>query len=148
MKIDHRRWIIISSIQKRIFEMEAIITADSLLPLHKIPQRLVQTFNDRSDSFFYVEEKWLEIIEQTEKPHVEWLLSVLDESNLQQDLFCAAMGEFFLFESPRVIFQIPPLTEFKPEELKNALWSRPKFGVDCDVNFGLRCVTRVLMRTP
>lgn len=140
--------MVISSIQLRIIEMEAIITDDSVLPVPETPLQLVRKFNRKMDSFFYIEEKWLQIVNEKDTPRVRWLIALLKAGNLQRDLFCTAMGEFFFLRPPVVNSEIPPITEFEPQEIRRALLCKPMFGVECDVNFGLDCVQHVLMKTP
>lgn len=75
---------------------------------------------------------------------MERLIATIDAEKIPRDEFCSAMGKFF-YLLPVVNGEIPPLTEFKREEIRLAL--KPSFGYDVQLDFLLKCIMDVLIKS-
>lgn len=124
--------------------MEAIVTGNSLMPTSETPLLVVHKFEKITLAYWYIETRWKKILKKKNNPRVQQFLALLYDNDIEPRQFCFAMGNFFLF-GPSIRFGAPPLTEFKPEELKSALYQ--DFGSARDLTLQLTCVTEILMKS-
>lgn len=132
------------SIQKRILELEAFVTANQLLPICDTPILVVRKFHEYILSYWYIERRWSRILEENDTPRVKRLIALIYASNMSEIPFCTAMGRYFFF-APSADCWIPPLKEFKltPEEIEFAL-QLDSTGPKIDLHFQHKCVTDLL----
>lgn len=123
--------------------MEAVIRADSLLPIPESTLLVLKKLHKLYARSWQTERKWKQILQKTDNPRVEQLIALINAGNLQQESFCEAMGRFFSM-APSVNCEVPPLTEFTPKEIKGALFLN--FPKILRLNFMVQCVTHVLMK--
>lgn len=133
------------SIQIRILELEAFVTADKLLPFSETPLLVARRLHKCALSYWLIEQRWSQILEQNDSPRVKRLITLIEGGDIREYAFCAAIGRFFFFV-PSLDCWIPPLKEFKltPEQIEYAL----ELGsADYKINshFQHKCVTHVLM---
>lgn len=132
------RKIITLSIQTRILEMEAHVTANKPILINESPLLIVKNLNELPFTFEYVANRWSLIFQQKNNPRVDQLITLMIEHDVRPNQFCQAMSYIFCM-SPTINCKIPPFTELKFEEVEYCL--RHRFRFNRVVNLLLKCVS-------